>query len=326
MYQQRRNSQSNSPQQQSANPFSFGPTTFPIARAHRAREHNTRNIERAEEFEVAQVVANMGIRRGNRRGSIIDTNFASCMQVEILTDCLNDIKQVFEDSLINAERENKINPAQKEEIRNIVGTDIAFSAYLTKLRRYGNCEEFVNVVFTHIMQKTIGKPVYKVKMVGNDEQENEFDHEFVITTSSEVGKVSNTEEFDPQGAVVIDSWHNNKVQSLGQFYAGDNPYGMVVGPNNISIMDSAISNGSGLYMTSQQEDNENRVRAYINDAVSHVWERWADIYEEELAQVRNGGIESIDGIFDFPRDNEVHDKRNDASFIDPRMLLLQPEE
>ncbi len=69
MYQQRRNSQTNLPQQQSANPFSFGPKTFPVERAQRAREHDTRNIA---ELSTQEPVVDFGQWLNRDRPPYID--------------------------------------------------------------------------------------------------------------------------------------------------------------------------------------------------------------------------------------------------------------
>ena len=105
----RRNLQTNSLQQESVNSFSFGSSTFPV-----------QQTQRSVEFKVAQAVANMGIRRGNRRESIIDTNFVSYKQLEIIRHCLDEIEEAFENSLVNDQREGRISQVQADKIHDIV--------------------------------------------------------------------------------------------------------------------------------------------------------------------------------------------------------------
>lgn len=315
-YQQRRHSLSTNLALQPSESTSFGPTTIPVSDQQRSANpflsapSSSQSVP-DQQVKAVQRVIDLGIRRGNRRRSMIETDFHSAVTTKLVRKFGTEISRQFFNELKN----NGLTSERQLKIRgSIIKDPLNFTAYITESSKCGNCGEFSALVYSYIMGNTKDRVVYQIKLVGHDSQGKELDHIFVITTPDNNKKVSDTTEFDPQNAVVIDTYFNNKVQTLGQFYAGDNLYRMELKPNNLRITRSDISNGSKLNMTDEQTFIEKKVRDYMDSAVSHTMQQqsYKIEYSKLIDEGKKRGIlpEDID-VFDFDRDKEVHDIRKE---------------
>lgn len=286
-------SQRNSPQRESANQPSFGQEAFSVRQRHRE--------QRDAAFEAAEAVANMNIRRGNRRGSIDDTNFKSLVDNNFVRKYQQEIYDAFNENLFN----NKEIDSRAMEIYDaVLASDIARFAYLTECLQAGNCNEFVDVVTNYIMQNTKEQALYQVVMIGQRRTGEEFDH--VITlVSSEQTLQTDIWQLDQDNTVVIDAWHNNRVQTLRQFYEGDNPYGERVGPANLKIAQSHLTEGLGERVTDREQAV---IKDCMREAIDEVKQKHRDEYSRTLQKERSLGLDDPD-FFDFPRGTQVNDTR-----------------
>ncbi|WP_246163649.1 DUF4157 domain-containing protein [Brasilonema sennae] len=254
-------------------------------------------IQRVGEEEASTYTVNKEIRRGNRRGSVDETRYESLAKVRFVRECKNKIRQVLEQDLLN---QPLLDKGFAQEIENILKDETRFHAILTSLIQAGNCGEFANVIYTHIMDNTKEQPVYKARMVNPN---NSYDHALVITSDKSVKR---PQDLNPETTVVVDAWNNYKIQRLDQFYKGDNPYGDNINASNIEFLESSMSRGRGV--------PQEKVISYIQDGANHVYNQYKKEYNSILIKLQKD--KPTRGIFSFPRDNRAVDDTRSAMEID----------
>ncbi|MBN3925142.1 hypothetical protein [Nostoc sp. NMS4] len=252
--------------------------------------------ERDYEVEAAAWTADMQIRRGNRRGSIDDTEYNSTAMVMFMIDYLEVIEEELVEKLA---QEGLLNQLFGKQIVTIIGNNTYLVAILAELFKAGNCDQFAASTYTYLMKHTNQKAIYLAFITGVHEGKH-YAHMFTITSPQLVKEPA---DLDPETAVVIDGWNNYKVLKLAQFYNGENPYRAKIDASNIVFKKNKLSTGEGLFT--------NEVIKYIRDAAQEIYTNYKPEYENSLQNLRNGTHKiNSDNIFEFDRtDRNVQDMR-----------------
>ncbi len=256
-------------------------------------------IQRDEEVDAAARTANMQIRRGNRRGSLDETEYESLAKKEFFKDYQEKIKTELLERL-QRDHQTFFYLLFGDEIQDIIEDYTPFVAILAELFQAGNCDEFAASTYTYLTRNTAGKAIYLANMVGAHNGKT-FKHTFTITSPQ---AVENPTDLNPETAVVIDAWFNYKVLKLAQFYNGVNPYEANIDASNINFKRMEVSTGRKLPIA-------NGVITYIRDAALHIYAKYMDNYNESLQDMRDE-FDEIDqeDVFEFDRtDRNVHDMR-----------------
>ncbi|WP_157558495.1 hypothetical protein [Microscilla marina] len=213
------------------------------------------------------------MRRGNRRGSVSNTQGLSTIKVAYLRDYVetwtwekksdNDNKKVpqkgsfFIQELI----------AREDDILNCLPKKTNFNAWVSKhhkaLKAYlfsylgvGNCGTFSQVITEQLKANTTDQWVVQCSMVSDM---NYYDHAFVLTLPNKPkrvelnnaivgitrngGEVKDRREtvnvldrdINPEECTVVDGWNNYELMTLKQFQNGKNPYNKELNNSNIRV-------------------------------------------------------------------------------------------
>ena len=252
-------------------------------------------IQRAGEVEAAEHSAKKGIRRGNRRGSVNDTNYDSMLKLSFLRN------ETMRRQIVNIMRLgcNVIkNPSTRQKVENgitrLENDRTYFSAILAELLETANCGEFAAVTYKYIDENTVNQAVYIVNMP-TPPGEKQRDHSLNITAPLPV--VKDIGQLDLDSALVVDSWGNYKVQTLRQFCDGKNPYGDRVDPSKLIIQESRETSGlKSLSKTGEYIFEDVAKKAYDLYANS-------DLYRVSLEETRKKDAEGELPVFSFERQN-----------------------
>ncbi len=181
-------------------------------------------IQRGGEQDA--VAATKTFRRGNRRGSVVETKGNSRKK-------LDDMRTWMDNTLWPSFYHNFI-----ENDVTLQGSEVKLYhfvyAEVIKIVQAANCGEYAFSVFAHLADHGGGAGgrqwVYKcsmVKMVTDPKtrkQKNAYDHAFNITSSHRYGLGMLPAGVDQDEATVVDAWNNYKISTLKQFCQGQNPY------------------------------------------------------------------------------------------------------
>ncbi len=167
-----------------------------------------------------------GLRRGNRRGSIVDTNFDSLLRLGALfnwfdTTFLTEFQKAYPDG----------------------STELYFlmRAEAVKLAGVANCDDYATVTFAHIAQNTREQWVYRCHM----EPSNRFHHAFSMTAPNELALGFLPAGTDIQDVCVVDGWAGYRISTLAQFcYDKKNPYVAALEPTVNVYIDNKMKAGS----------------------------------------------------------------------------------
>ena len=177
-YQQRRHSLSTNLAQQPSESTSFGPTIIPVSDQQRSANpflsapSSSQSVP-DQQVKAVQRVIDLGIRRGNRRRSMIETDFHSAVTTKLVRKFSTEIGGQFFNELKN----NGLTSEQQLKIRgsSIIKNPLNFTAHITESSKCGNCGEFSALVYSYIMGNTKEQVVYYIKLVGHDSQGKELD-------------------------------------------------------------------------------------------------------------------------------------------------------
>jgi hypothetical protein len=218
-----------------------------------------------------------GIRRGNRKRSVIDTKGHSTAKVLKYRDESQKLIEFVRGKMLErGKAEGEVNEMLKEQT--------FISAIAVEEISVGNCEEFSEVVYAHwVQQQTSGQYewVGRAKMVGVVEKDRaaepkseddkyqisaqgnqkktdwvtylqdskewnknkkKYDHIFNIisNTELEVGEVTG---LDKTKVKVVDEWHMGKVMTLKEFMDKGNVYQEQLADENIRIVEATKATG-----------------------------------------------------------------------------------
>lgn len=250
-------------------------------------------IQRAGETEAAQYTADLEIRRGNRRGSIVDTNGFSQSELIFVRNFTDEIINEVETQL---NKDLQSNPRLKTQVEKALKNRNRMEIYVAELIRVGNCGEFAQMVFWHIVENAKDTWVYEASMQGHTKTIQNYDHAFNITYDKEI---KNSKGFDLKKATVVDAWNNYTVQTLEHFLAHNNPYGTRLHKENIKIHSCRKAEG--------KEILGDHIKNVILDKAQIVYNREQVNIGAYAKQVETGNSE---GIFDFTRtDRSIDDTR-----------------
>ena len=292
----------NSPHKQEAAPIQRSPLPNQkksqpktIVQGNTKRTSGYEVIQRAGEVEAAEHSAKKGIRRGNRRGSVNDTNYDSMLKLSFLRN------ETMRRQIVNIMRLgcNVIkNPSTRQKVENgitrLENDRTYFSAILAELLETANCGEFAAVTYKYIDENTVNQAVYIVNMP-TPPGEKQRDHSLNITAPLPV--VKDIGQLDLDSALVVDSWGNYKVQTLRQFCDGKNPYGDRVDPSKLIIQESRETSGlKSLSKTGEYIFEDVAKKAYDLYANS-------DLYRVSLEETRKKDAEGELPVFSFERQN-----------------------
>jgi hypothetical protein len=248
-------------------------------------------IQRAGETQAAEHTVRLNIRRGNRRGSVVDTGGRSQAKLIFVREFTNEIiHEVGRTLSMNAP------PNLKKQIDKALKNRDRMKTYVAELARVGNCGEFAQMVFWHIVEHAGDTWVYEASMLGWTRAVSNYDHAFNITYDS---KINDPNSFNLEKATVVDAWNNYTIQTLGQFLARNNPYGARLHKKNIRLHKVRKAEG------------EEILGSHVKGVILDITQR---IYDREQAKIANNArylrAGNSQGIFDFPRVNQdVQDKR-----------------
>ena len=253
-------------------------------------------IQRAGEVEAAEHSAKKGIRRGNRRGSVDDTNYDSTVKLfsflrnEAVREQIVNIMRLGCSVIKNPSTRQKV----EDGITKLENDRTYFSAILAELFKTANCGEFAAVTYKYIDENTVDQAVYIVSMPTPPGKKRR-DHSLNITAPLPV--VKNIGQLDLDNTLVVDSWGNYKVQTLRQFCDGKNPYGDRVDPSELIIRESKETSG----LKSLSKTGE-----YIfKDVAKKVYDLYANsnLYRVSLEDIKKEDAKGELPVFDFKRQN-----------------------
>lgn len=199
-------------------------SSSPARREARPRPRPARDgaIQRLGERDAVR--STFPLRRGNRRGSIVDTAGISAHR-------LGNFSAWFDNTfwpLLNAR----------------FGVQSAETYYLAraeavKMTNAANCDDYSTVTFAHIVNSTDDQWVYRCHM----EPHPPYAHAFTITSPTELNVGLLPADADAQNICVVDGWNNYQIATLGQFCNCANPYGDSLRPGVNICLDNKLRSG-----------------------------------------------------------------------------------
>ncbi|WP_340200018.1 DUF4157 domain-containing protein [Ascidiimonas sp. W6] len=291
-------------------------------------------IQKKGERAAIMSTRNNGVRRGNRRKSVIATQGKSTAKVgskKLLDEGVNqdlnypgfrgeykELEDIIKQEYA-ANKRFKGNPDNK-----VKRLRIFIAAEALKYLAVGNCGEFADAVFSHLVQNTENQYIYRAMMVGQSNGSN-MDHGLVLRTEEKVtvpkdGEASNFKEDE---TTVIDAWNGYRIQMLSSFLEGDNPYNEKLTLENLKIIQTVKAN------------NRSKLSRSIKDKIK-LWaetfnKKYDDVFDNENPEgikirerAKNARIKAVRGRFFPTQGSEVKgiqdlrpmDAIDDAEIID----------
>ncbi len=260
-------------------------------------------IQRGGERDA--VARTTSLRRGNRRGSVIETRGNSSEKLGAFRTWL--------DETLWPKFLAKFN-IPKEEKDNLY---VFVMAEATECVGVANCGEFAAVTYAYLADNGGGAGergwIYYCCMEdmttemtpdGKEKVVNRFDHCFTMTSSDNyiVGLLDRNANL--KEITVVDAWANYKICTLEQFCNKGNPYQKRLAPHNIRIEQKrAAQNRPTLTKT---------MKKFIQQQVADDFEK-----DYEPVDASETTVDEVD-FFDFPRENtEIDDTRpNEVKILD----------
>jgi len=210
-------------------------------------------------------------RRGNRRGSIVGTNFDSACKLSALLEWLS--STFWEDF-------RRAYPSGPVELYYLM------RAEAVKMARVANCDDYATVTFAHIAQNTRGQWVYRCHM----EPTSHFHHAFTITSPNELQTGYLPKGTNIECICVVDGWSNYQISTLEQFCKKKNPYAEQLAPTENIYIDHKLEAGSRILNPDEKAFATSRAQNFLA-------QYRAPMLSEEG---KRSWLES-GSVFDFPR-------------------------
>ncbi|MEM9340615.1 MAG: hypothetical protein AAGA66_17910 [Bacteroidota bacterium] len=194
------------------------------------------------EEEALEAVKKTGIRRGNRRSSILDTKGGSSSKIGVMREVTNIVIKALKN-----QRKNKPPVGALASNKNII------AAYVSQLVKVGNCEEFSQIIFTYLIEHTTGQWVYLMNVSGEDDELGM--HAFVMTSPAKIATEGTAFRQDDEllsHAQVVDGWYLYKKMPFPTYMNGGNHFHKKLNVSDLTIVDSIQATKSG--STLKQEE------------------------------------------------------------------------
>jgi len=291
------------------------------------------------EVDPMQYLIDREIRRGNRRGSIIETLGMSSIRIDVIRD--PDLRKfVYQRFLeLGAGREPReekkhedesINKMHliRENLRRILEkafvNERIYHAMMTDLLRAGNCSEFASLTAVLMMEQI---PVETPARIYIYLAKHGNDHEITIASPTRLSASvwdQSCEGYNPRVtvdamdddlSVVLDGWYNYKIETLGQYCVDGSVAMGVVPKEEIVILKRFDPVGEQLLPKGETLRLFEEIMA---PEVTRLLEKHKASRRELLAglneAVRDKTIETeppkaLSGAYPFERRNSVDDRR-----------------
>ena len=244
------------------------------------------------------------IRRGNRRASIDATDFESGIKKDFIYYRIYKIIDFLYKKLrkrfpsFNRRKFNK-------NMKNFLYDKIEYiKAIALKKFAAGNCNEFSDIVYAHLVQNTTDQYVYKAMLMGK-----KLDHAFVFTSEENIEiipyETTITKIRDRNKATIADAWDGYQVMTLQQFLDKGNYYKVQLTDENVVILKKTQAIG--------EEIINDQIKAYITEWVEQLNEEFEAYKGSKKYQDKKEKLESsIDKAFTPEGSNieEINDRRS----------------
>ena len=260
---------------------------------------------------IATGVTDHQPRRGNRRGSIMNTGGLSRARLWFFRNKMGLFNNSQNNFLYNeavkfASNANFPNP--DNFVRNNWQAIQGWAALQCEV---GNCGEFARILLEQLVRTTSHQWIHKCCMYPT----NQYDHTFIITYPNGIpsGQII-PNSVDLNLAVLADAWYGYKIMTVQQFLNGDNLYNA----NNLTR--------DNIFVENSKEATGEDVIAPIKNSITELCRNFNTEFNAELNKGQNGllsnrintnDIDLRDGVFDTHGSNinSIQDSRTFAQKI-----------
>ncbi|MCA9683118.1 MAG: hypothetical protein KC457_13040, partial [Myxococcales bacterium] len=276
-------------------------------------------VQRYGESEAVLGSRDTGMRRGNRRGSIVSTGGESIIVKDLARKMTTlDTSYRYDDFT------EVLKKAALEEVDGLEDKD--FEAWRTANEFHivrvvneallgANCGDFAFSTGSRLMASTTNQWVHYGAMKGYV-GDQKLDHAFALTYPLRIADGDLGGGVDKRKAIVADTWADSLVTDLEEFMAGTNPYEVPVANNNIQIKRGFRAKGQQVFDTQFPQNLRSRIVSYAREQLQQEREGmgWGNEKSEAVSKSRTD-----ESIFEFNVDGSLKVRMSDGTKLWPQI-------
>ncbi|EDM73999.1 hypothetical protein PPSIR1_00045 [Plesiocystis pacifica SIR-1] len=280
---------------------------------------NSNSVQRRGETAAVMGSKNAGYRRGNRRGSITNTQGESRAKMDYARKLTSDKeggyrRGVFRD--YTKEQALALVPGLNEDgyAAWFTANEMHVSRVVYDVLRGANCGDFAFGTGSRLIQATTGQWVHYGAM------KDPYDHAFALTYSERIRNGDLPRRVNKKKALIADTWADNLVTTLEEFMAGDNPYSDVLSNSDIEIKRGLLARGQTVY----NQEFPQLLRTRLATKATTMWQE--DHFQQTEWKERAMRERTNSDVFDFPTTQRMNVRFKNGTQLFPHLTGLNNQD